>query len=136
MLERRPGAGALCEPVDLRLDDEVVAGQALDGVDPERDEDLPPGHGQLGVMELPFGEQRDPGGEAEGIPEVAEGELPAEPTGAISLPALIQVYGQCLGLVLAQRRGAFRVLDGMLLMQRPCLGQSVAPWRLAQVPEP
>jgi hypothetical protein len=31
-------------------------------------------------MELPFGEQRDPGGEPEGVPEVAEAELPAEPT--------------------------------------------------------
>ena len=38
-------------------------------------------------MELPFGEQRDPGGESEGIPEVAEGEFPTEPTGAVSLPA-------------------------------------------------
>jgi hypothetical protein len=72
-------------------------------------------------MELPFGQQRDPGGEAEGIPEVAEGELPAESMGAVSLPAVIQVRVQRLGLVLAQRRGAVRVLDGMLLIQRPSL---------------
>jgi hypothetical protein len=83
---------------------------------------FPPGHGQLGVVELPFGEQRDPGGEPEGIPEVAEGELAAEPTGAVSLPALIQVRVQRLGFVLGQRWGAFGVLDGMLLMQRPNLG--------------
>ena len=71
-------------------------------------------------MELPFGEQRDPGGESEGIPEVAEGEFPTEPTSAVSLPALIQV-GPALGFVLAQRRGAFRILHGMFLM---CSG----PW--------
>ena len=41
------------------------------------------------MMGLPFGEQREPGGEAEGIPEVGEGELPAEPTDAGSLPALL-----------------------------------------------
>jgi hypothetical protein len=51
-------------------------------------------------MGLPFGEQRDLGGEAEGIPEVAEGELPAEPTDAVSLPALIQMSVQRSGLVL------------------------------------
>jgi hypothetical protein len=33
--------GVLCEPVDLCRDDEVVAGQALDGLGPEGDEDLP-----------------------------------------------------------------------------------------------
>jgi hypothetical protein len=76
-----------------------------------------------GVVELPFGEQRDPGGEPEGIPEVAEAEFSAEPTGAVSLPALIQVGVQRLGFVLGQRWGAFVVLDGMLLMQRPYLGR-------------
>jgi len=137
MLARRPGAGALCEPVDLCSDDEVVAGQALDGVGPERDEDLPPGHGQLRVMEFPFGEQRDPGGESEGISEVAQGEFPAEPTDPVSLPALIQLSVQRLGFVLAQRRGAFRLLDGMLLMQRPCLGHRslLGDWRSCPNPD-
>jgi hypothetical protein len=126
------GAGGLCEPVELGRDDEVVARQTPNGMGPERDHHLPPGHGQLGVMELPFGEQRDLGGEAESIPKVAEGELPAEPTDAVSLPALIQMSVQRSGLVLPQRRGAFRVLDGMLLMQRP----SLAPWSWAQLPAP
>jgi hypothetical protein len=87
-------------------------------------------------MELTFGEQRDPGSEAEGIPEVAEGEFSVEPTGAVSLPALIQVRVQRLGLVLAQWRGAFRVLDGMLLMQRLCLGHWSLLGDWVQVPEP
>src|SRR5512132_2147331 len=112
------GHGGLWEPVDPCRDDEVVAGQAPDGVGPERNEDLPPGHGQLRVMERAFGEQRDPGGESERIPEVVEGEFPAELTGAVSLPALVQVGGQRFGFVLAQWRGALRVLDGLLLMQR------------------
>jgi hypothetical protein len=41
-------------------------------------------------MELAFGEQRDPGGESEGIPEVAEGELPGELASAVSLRSSIQ----------------------------------------------
>jgi hypothetical protein len=56
-------------------------------------------------MELTFGEQGDPGGKAEGVAEVAEGELPAEPTDAISPPALIQLCIQCSGFVLAQAAG-------------------------------
>ena len=72
-------------------------------------------------MELTFGEQGDPGGKAEGVAEVAEGESAAEPTDAISPPALIQLRIQCSCFVLAQRRGALWVLDGMLLMQRSYL---------------
>jgi hypothetical protein len=87
-------------------------------------------------MELPFGEQGDPGGEPEGIPEVAEGEFPAEPTDAVSLPALVQVDGEGLGLVLGQRRGAGWVLDGMLLMQRPCVGHRSLLGDLVWLPEP
>jgi hypothetical protein len=87
------------------------------------------------VMELTFGKEGDPGGEAEGIAEVAEGELPAEPTGAVSPPAMIQVSLQCVGFVLAQRRGAFRVLDGVLLMQRPYLGHRSLLGDV-QLPEP
>src|SRR4029453_8972834 len=81
--------GALCEPVDLGCDDVVVAGQAVAGGGPERDNEVSPGHGQFGVMELTFGEQGDPGGEAERVAEVAEGEFPAEPTDAVSLPAIV-----------------------------------------------
>jgi hypothetical protein len=136
MLSRWPGAGRLCEPVDLGSDDEVVAGQPPDGMGPERNDHASPGHGQLGMMGLPFGEQRDPGGEAEGIPEVAEGELPAEPMAAGSLPALLQVSVQRLG---GRPRPAAGCLPGT---RRDAPDAAALPWSsvtprpLAQLPEP
>ena len=60
----------------------------------------------------------------------------AEPTDAVSLPALVQVDGEGLGLVLGQWRGAGWVLDGMLLMQRPCVGHRSLLGDLVWLPEP
>lgn len=100
--------------VDLRREDEVVAGEARGGVRPGREGGPSPLELHARVVALRLGQQRNPRNEAERAAEVVKPELPGQAAGALPLPAR-DLAGEPGDLRLRERWRPRRVLLAMLV---------------------
>ena len=72
--------------IDLRRENEVVAGQALGVVRPAREGGPSPLELDARVVTFGLGEQRDPRDEAERLAEIVKSELAGDAAAAVSNP--------------------------------------------------
>jgi len=116
---RRPRADLLKRSnpgdlVDLRREDEVVAGEAGGDVRPGRERGPSPFELDARVVPFGLGQQRDPRDETERAPEIIESELPGQAAVAISHPVR-DVGCKPVGLGLRQRGCPRRVLVSVIV---------------------